>query len=55
MHFAKILVSLKDGRQECWERKVRKQGWIIYVESKGKGIKEQLKNLSNGLNQNLPL
>ena len=27
----------------------------IYIESKGKGIKEQLKNLSNKLNQKLPL
>ena len=55
MLFAKMLVSLKDGRQECWGRKVRRQGWIICIESKEKGIKEQLKNLSNGLKQNLSL
>ena len=55
MHFTKILVSLKDGRQERWDRKVRRQGWIICIESKGKGRKEQLKNLSNELKQKLPL
>ena len=27
----------------------------IYIEPKGKGIKEQLKNLSNKLKQKLPL
>ena len=55
MHFAKMLVLLKDGRKEWWERKVRRQGWIICIDSKGKGIKEQLKNLSNGSKKKLPL
>ena len=55
MHFVKRLVSLKDGRQECSGRKVGRLGWIICIESKEKGIKEQLKNLSNGLKQKLPL
>ena len=44
-----MLVSLKDGRQEFWERKVRRQGWITGIELEGKGIKEQLKKLSNQL------
>ena len=43
---------------ERWEtemlRKVKRQGWIICIESKRKGIKEQLKNLNNGLKQKLP-
>ena len=57
MHFVKMLVSLKDGRQKCREKKVRRQGWIIcrVIESKGKGTKEQLKNLSNVLKQTVPL
>ena len=37
MHFAKMVVLLKDGRQECW---VRREGWIIYIESEGKSIKQ---------------
>ena len=49
MHFTKILVSLKDGWQEYLERKVRRQGWIIYIEPKRKGINkraaEELKQL----------
>ena len=45
---------------ERWEtrmlrKKVTKPGWIICIESKGKGIKEQLKNLTNGLKQKLNL
>ena len=36
-------------------KKVTKPGWIICIESKGKGIKEQLKNLTNGLKQKLNL
>ena len=55
MHFAKMLFSLQDGRQEYWERKVRRQGWIICIKSEGKDIKEQLKNLSNELKKKLPL
>ena len=55
MHFGKMIVTLKNGRQECRERKVRRQDWIICMESKGKGIKEQLKILRNGLKQKLPL
>ena len=45
---------------ERWEAgMLRKESqmtrWIICIESKEKGIKEQLKNLSNGLKQKLPL
>ena len=38
MHFVKKLVLLKDERQECWERKFRRLGWIICIESKEKGV-----------------
>ena len=55
MKFVKMLVSLKDVTQECSESKVRRLGWVICIESKEKGIKEQLKNLSNGLREKLPL
>ena len=49
-----MLVSLKDGIDRNVEKgngknkkkKVKRQGWIICIKSKVKGIKKQLKKLS---------
>ena len=55
MHFAKMLVSLKDGRQQFRERKVRIQGWIIRIELEEQAIKEKLKKLGYEVKQKLRL